>query len=302
MKLICEVMLMFLFAGNARSASLTFTNSASADSFVRAAAPSSNYGGAGALSVSGPSAMNGQGVANGAFDSFIRFDTAALKATFNDALGSNQWTTTDVRLRLTELGSPANTMFNRGKGAFGVYWIADDSWIEGSGNPNAPTTSGITYNDKAAILNGETANLGIFTNLATDGTVSLILKLQRAITDEIEAGTEVGLYLTAVDANVGFTVDSRTFGTLSARPFLEVTATRRPSIISIAFSEGEVVLKGINGVSGAPYQVLSSLSLAAPLKNWQSMASNVFSGDGSFEERLTKDPGEAGRFYLLRND
>jgi hypothetical protein len=44
-----------------------------ADSFVRSLAPTGNYGGAGAISVSGSAAVNGSGQQNGLFDSLPRF-------------------------------------------------------------------------------------------------------------------------------------------------------------------------------------------------------------------------------------
>src|SRR5215831_9999949 len=44
-----------------------------ADAFVRSSAPASNYGGGGALSVSGAAAVNGLGQQNGLFDTLMRF-------------------------------------------------------------------------------------------------------------------------------------------------------------------------------------------------------------------------------------
>jgi len=70
------VLILFGFTVIANFANAAFfTNSPDADSFVRAAAPTLNYGGAGALSVSGSNSVNGSGVTNGTFDGFIRFNT-----------------------------------------------------------------------------------------------------------------------------------------------------------------------------------------------------------------------------------
>src|SRR5215468_12178331 len=51
----------------------TVTINPEADAFVRAAAPFGNYGGAGAIAISGPTAVNGSNQPNGAFDSPMRF-------------------------------------------------------------------------------------------------------------------------------------------------------------------------------------------------------------------------------------
>src|SRR6185436_8285501 len=101
---------------------------------------------------------------NGAFDSFIRFNTAAMVASFDSALGTNNWIINGARLRVTELGAPAQALFNRGVGGFEIRWITNDNWIEGTGNPNTPTTTGITFNDEATLVNLITdLSLGTFT-------------------------------------------------------------------------------------------------------------------------------------------
>jgi len=42
---------------------------------------------------------------------------------FNSLFGSNNWAVSGARLRVTELGAPANTLFNRGKGMFEIRWM-----------------------------------------------------------------------------------------------------------------------------------------------------------------------------------
>jgi len=105
-----------------------FTNSVSVDAFVRSNAPTSNYGGAGALSVSGSVSTNGLGIANGVFDTFIRFNTTAMVTNFDSMFGTNNWVINGAKLRVTEIGAPAQTNFNRGKGAFEIRWIANTNW------------------------------------------------------------------------------------------------------------------------------------------------------------------------------
>ena len=59
-----------------------------------------------------------------------------MVANFNSLFGSNNWVISRARLQTTEIGTPANTIFNQGKGAFEIRWIADDNWAEGTGTPN----------------------------------------------------------------------------------------------------------------------------------------------------------------------
>ena len=88
-----------------------------ADAFVRSAAPGSNYGAAGALSVSGSAAVNGSGQQNGLFDSLMRFPMAGVAASLNGSFGSNGWVVTGATLVVAEVGAPNNAIFDRGVGA-----------------------------------------------------------------------------------------------------------------------------------------------------------------------------------------
>ena len=265
-----------------------FTNSASSDAFVRAAAPTLNYGGAGALSVSGSNSVNGTGVNNGVFDSFLRFNTAAMVAYFNSTFGSTNWGIASAKLRVTELGTPANTLFNRGKGLFEIRWISNDGWIEGTGTPNAPAATGITYNDEPALLDpAREVSLGTFTNAALDTNLTFTLALPPDFINDLRAGGETGLFLTTTDPSLGFTVDSRSFSTASARPVLEVSALLRPGIAGITTSGTDLTLTVTNGVAGGIYYATTSTNLALPEPEWTTIAINVLTENSNFTMTLT---------------
>jgi hypothetical protein len=298
-----------LIAIAASAPGAVFTNSVSVDTFVRADAPALNYGEGGALSVSGPNAMNGRGVNNGVFDSFIRFNTAALVTGFNSMFGTSNWVISRAKLRVTELGAPANALFNRGIGAFEIRWITNDVingliWVEGTGTPNAPTTIGISYNDEPALLSrGLDASLGTFTNAGVDTTLSFPLTLAAGFVNDVRAGGEVGLYLTAVDPGIGFTVDSRSFGIANARPFLEISAVPRPGVARISVSAPGVVLAATNGAAGGTYCLLTSTNMAAPLNQWLPIGTNLLTVNGDFTVTVTNgmDVKTQGRqFFMLQ--
>jgi hypothetical protein len=215
------------FAGRGQTASLAVTPAA--DAFVRALAPADNYGGAGALSVSGAAAVNAAAQTNGPCDTLIRFPTADLAASMNGAFGTNGWIVARVSLTLTEVAAPNNPIFNRGVGAFEVRCIAATNWTEGSGTPNLPAADGVAYQDLTLILSpGADVSLGQFTNTGASGPVSFRLPLAGALVSRTVAGAEVSLYLTAASPAVGFTFNSRNFTVPGAWPSLGVEAVAKP--------------------------------------------------------------------------
>src|SRR6516164_2505395 len=149
-----------------------FSDAPDADAFVMAVSPLLNFGAAGLLSVSGSNAVNGVGISNGAYDTFIRFNTAALNLSFNSRYGSNNWVITHAALQLTEQGAPMNPIFNRGVGTFQVRWIAGTNWTEGTGTPGVPTMDGISYSSEETLLDNNTdESLGSFTNSGANQTL-----------------------------------------------------------------------------------------------------------------------------------
>jgi hypothetical protein len=302
MKLFLTLFASVMIAGSPRAA--IFTNSASADSFVRSYAPTLNYGGAGSLSVSGPTSTKGSGVANGASDTFIRFNTAAMVMNFNFLFGTNNWSIISAKLRVTEMGAPPNGLFNRGTGAFEIRWIANDNWTEGTGTPMAPTTTGITYNDEPTLLNGGTdTSLGTFTNMGVGGTENFPLALPATFTTDLKAGGEARLYLTAIDPSAGFTFNSRSFMTVSARPFLEISAGPRPGISAINLSGTNMVLAATNDVAGRTYYVMNSTNAALPLNQWTPVATNVLTANGNFTITVTNAANAntpSPQFFILQ--
>lgn len=302
MKLLTTLLSTIVLAASTRGAA--FTNNPDADTFARSNAPTLNYGAAGALSVSGIYATNETGVKNGAFDSFIRFNTAAMVASFNGVFGPNNWAVTSAKMVLTESGAPAQAIFNRGKGAFEIRWIANDIWTEGTGTPTAPTTVGLAYNNEPSLLNSSSdASLGVFTNAGANATLSFSLGLPAAFTSDLAAGGEVDLFFTATDPKTGFTFNSQSFGTVSARPFLIVSAWPRPGITGISLDTTNLTLTATNGAAGGTYIVLASTNMALPMLQWTPVATNVLSAGGNFTMMVTNGAsasGPAQAFFRLQ--
>jgi len=199
-----------------------------ADAFVRSAMPTNNYGGAGAISVSGSAAVNSANEQNGLFDSLLRFAMSNVVSSLDATLGSHDWLVLRVTFRLTEVGDPPSPIFNRGVGAFEIRWLATNAWTEGSGIPVEPTTDGVTWNDVLSLLNpGTDVTLGQFTNSGVDGRLAFELALKEPFVSDIRSGTCVSFYLTAASPQIGFTAGSRTFFSTNF-PELEITAEANP--------------------------------------------------------------------------
>jgi hypothetical protein len=215
-------------SGNILAQSIV-TNNPTQDAFVRSLNPTSNYGAAGALSVSGSTATNSTGSNNGLLDSFLQFNVSSDITAFNSTFGVGQWTISSITLGVTAM-APNNPVFNYGSGTFAVNWMGNNSWTEGTGTPASPTSTGITYSQESSLLNSNVDQaLGVFNyGGATSGRMNMSLGLASGFTSEISTGSLVSLYMTAATNGVGFTFNSENFGTASARPSLIITAVAVP--------------------------------------------------------------------------
>jgi hypothetical protein len=221
---------------------------------------------------------------------------------FNAAFGTNNWVISSATLILTENSSPGNAIFNSGNGAFEIRWIANDTWTEGTGTPMTPTSNGITYNEEPSYLNANTdMNLGAFTFTGTS-PLSCPLALPAAFVTNLQAGGEVGLFMTAIDPGIGFVFYSRQYGGLpSTHPALVVSAVAQPFISAISLSGTNLVLTATNGVAGGTYYVLTSSNLASPPDQWASITTNVLSAGGNFVIIVTNAVNtNAQQFFIIQ--
>jgi hypothetical protein len=203
-----------------------------ADAFV-AAGPTNNlagnnYGAAGALSVT----TGGQ--TTGEFQTVMRFDLSSAKAAFDAAYGPGNWTIQSAALQLTAASSN-NPLFSASSaGSFAAIWMQSDAWGEGTGNPNAPTTDGVTFATLPTFLGASDQAVGVFAfDGGTSGANTYGLGLPPAFASDLSAGGPVSLRLSAADGSVSYLFNSRNFGTASARPVLTVTVVPEPMAAGI---------------------------------------------------------------------
>ena len=268
------------FRGSIVSQTVTVSVIPEADAFVRAADPSANYGGAGAIAVSGPAAVNAMNQQNGAFDSLVRFPMSNVVASLDTTFGAHDWFILRTTLKLTEMGAPPSPIFNRGVGTFEIRWLAADSWIEGTGIPVSPTTNGVAWNDLASLLSPATdVSLGQFTNSGTDARLPFVLTPNDLFMSEIRGGGRLTLYFTAISQQIGFTADSRTFISSNDFPSLEIVAAANPHarIESIENSATNTILS-FDTISNWTYAVQFADALSGPWSNLVTLPSQTANG------------------------
>jgi hypothetical protein len=209
----------------------TFTLNPSADALVTTG-PSgtfsgNNYGGAGALSVAAA------GLAQGEFQSVLRFDLAAASASFDSQFGAGQWNIQSITLSLS--ATSGTTFFNASAaGQFGISWLQNDSWVEGTGKPTVPTTTGITYTSLPSFTGGSDESLGTFSFAGgTSGVATYNLGLTSGFLADASAGNPVSFRLAAADSAVSYLCNSTNNPTVSVRPLLSIVAVPEPQAFAL---------------------------------------------------------------------
>jgi hypothetical protein len=194
-----------------------------ADAFVTSQFPGNNYGGAGAISVSAGGSSGRE------LFTLLRFDLASTLASFDQAFGAGNWTLDGASLQLTA-ASPMNQIFNSSEaGQIDADWLADDSWIEGSGGPNNSSTTGFSFDLLPALVANGSEGLGL---LAFDGSESDAATYDLAISPgflaDVQAGSLLSILLSPGDAVVSGVFNSRNFASSANHPYLILSAVQVP--------------------------------------------------------------------------
>ena len=188
-----------------------------------------NYGGTGSIAVAAP------GLAQGEFQSVLQFDLGPAVSSFNSTYGVGQWSIQSVSLQLTA-ASGGNPIFNPpAAGTIGFSWMQNDSWIEGTGTPNVPTTTGITYSSlQSTFISAGDEDLGAFSfGGGTSGNNTFSLGLAPGFDADVAAGGPVSIRMFGADSSVSGVFSSRSFGTVASRPVLTIQAVPEPSTMGL---------------------------------------------------------------------
>jgi hypothetical protein len=231
----------------ARGAS--FNANPAADAFVTTGPggnlSGNNYGSGGAIALAAP------GLAQGELQSVLQFNLGGALNSFNGTFGVGQWSIESVTLQLN--AAPANnTIFNApAAGLFGISWMQNDSWTEGTGTPSTPGASGITFASlQSTFIGAGDEGLGTFSfNGATAGAFTYALGLTPGFAADLLAGDNLSLRLFAADSSVSGVFNSRSFGTAANRPLLTIVAVPEPGTLALA-GLGIVLLGGCRCMRG----------------------------------------------------
>jgi hypothetical protein len=225
-----------------------------------------NFGGAGTLAIAPASSLKGE------FCSVVMFNLSNSVAFFNTNFGVGRWIICGISLKLTSNwgaggAQPNNPIFNLiSGGQFVIEWMANDDWVEGTGNPSDPTTDGVTWDSLPFLLSEPHVPLCTNTYVPPGVNVPVVwpLPLNPNLVADIANGGNVSFYFYAADANVGYLFNSYNYGR-GNQPCINVAAIPLVEILSGAFTNGVFCLTGLGGVN-ATYQIQANTDLATT--NW----------------------------------
>jgi hypothetical protein len=189
---------------------------------------SNNYGGAGALSIAAPGSPKGE------FQSVMMFNFAAAKSSFDAQFGAGQWSIQSVILTVSN-AAPNNNIFNSSAaGNFEVSWMQNNSWIEGTGTPNAPALTGISFSTISNFVSAGDESLGAFSyDGATSGRVSYSLNLTPGFSADALSGGLASFRFFAADNSISYLFNSENFQQASGRPILTIVAVPEPAALGL---------------------------------------------------------------------
>ncbi len=299
--------LLCIGACQAGEAQVTYTSTTTADAFLPTGSPGNpagsdltylNYGEAGTLVVAPSNSVKGE------FQSVIRFNVADGVTLFNTTYGSNNWTISSISLDLTSNYGTQGVQPNNGifptinTGNFVIEWLADDNWVEGTGNPSLPTTDGVCYDSLATNLLLQT-HIVLCTNTyvppGNNVHVTWPLPLQTSLVADVTAGGDVSFLFYAADNQVAYLFNSYFYGR-GNDPLIHVTAISSLKITAGYFTNGVFRLAG-HGASNTEYQIQANTNLSTT--NWQSLGTATSDGAGGIQFDDTNASTQAQRFYRL---
>lgn len=300
------VAVLFLALPTLSRAQVTYTTTTSADAFLATGSSNNpvgsdltglNFGAAGTLAISPPSALKGE------FQSVVQFDLADAVTLFNTNYGTNGWTITAISLELTSnYGTngvqPNNGIFNVISGGnFVIEWLSTNGWPEGTGTPNLPTTDGVTYDSLPDLLSGGHEILGTntYTPPGDNVPVTYSLPLNTNLVAEITNGGDISLLFYAADNQIGYLFNSKTYGR-GNDPLIHVTASPLLKIVSAYFTNGVFHLSGAGG-ENIQYQVQANTNLSTT--NWINIGTATADDSGIIQFDDTNSTGKAQKFYRL---
>ena len=199
-----------------------------------------NFGSAGTLAIAPASSPDGE------FDSVIRFNAAAAVSQFNSAYGDGNWVVTGLTLSLaSNFGgqgeAPNNNIFNTiNGGSFGIDWLANDTWVEGTGSGNGtagyPGNNMVSFNSISGLLGSGYDSLNTYTYQPPGDNiyVNYTLPLDANLVSGVAGGGDVNLYFYAADNQVSYLFNARSYSQNHPELTIIATPTPEPSVLALS--------------------------------------------------------------------
>ena len=308
MKFSCEIVTVILWIGGCPivQSQVTYTGTTSADTFLATGSSNNpagsdltglNFGAAGILAIASPSSAKGE------FQSVIKFNLSDAISLFNTTYGTNNWTINGISLEIggnygTAGVQPNNPIFNViSGGKFVIEWLSDDDWVEGTGNPNLPTTDGVTYNLLPALLSNrhEILCTNTYSPPGDNVHVTWPLPLNANLLADVTAGDDVSFLFYAADDQINYLFNSHNDGH-GNEPLIHVTANPSLKILAGYFTNAGFHLNGLGG-SNYQYQIQATTIVATT--NWQNLGTITADAAGMIQFDDTTAANQPQRFYRL---
>jgi hypothetical protein len=184
----------------------------------------------GSVGVQGSTSLNSYGWSSPAANVTFGFLVGSTVDSLNAAYGAGNWTISNVTLTFQYTLYANNFRFNAGAGTFATYWVANDSWFQGTSDPLYTTDAAtlLTWSGSQSLLastyySWSTASYtGTYSDLGTSawqtdksgdkqGTLTVSLALTSALLNDIinasaASNDKVSLYLMALSDTLGLTI------------------------------------------------------------------------------------------------
>lgn len=220
----------------------------------------------GAAGVQGAASTNLLGANPLAANVAFKFDLGSFVSSMDVAYGVGNWTVENIRLTFQYTLYANNSRFGGGAGDFDVFWVANDSWVQGSSNPvYAVDAAGLLgwagdqsllvrkyYSWSTSTYTGSVADLTSWTTDKTgdrQGLLTVDLGADTKLVEDITTtggGAKVSIYLMAASDTIGMTVFTGGAATLPTFSF-EVVSLPEPGAGWLAALAGLGFLFGRRG-------------------------------------------------------
>jgi len=183
-------------------------------------------------------------------------------------------------------------------GQFVIEWLADDSWVEGTGTPSLPTTDGITYHCLPKVLAQPREILCTNTYTPPSNNVPVIypLPLTANLLADVVSGNEVSFRLYAVDNQIGYLFNSYKYGR-GNEPKVLVVAAPCLRITSAVLTNETCALSGIGDTDS---MVIVETATSLTVSNWTSIGTATSDASGNILFWDTNTTAASRRLYRFR--